>query len=158
MSNYDHQISLPKSWEQAAIDSALPKLPAGPTSLNIVSATIAELAARLQEIKKFLEYDPREMKSTVLKTDYGVVDTLAGHTNYVSCLQALPDGRIVSGSGDYTLRIWSRNKDGQWESEQLRGHTSSVRCLQALPDGRIVSGSGDNTLRIWDGTPIPGVS
>jgi len=149
MSMHEPEKSLPKSWAQAAIDSALPKLPAGPTSLKIVAAAIAALAARLQEIKKFSEYDPREMKLTVLKTGYGVVDTLEGHTSAVFCLRALPDGRIVSGSWDNTLRIWSRDKDDTWSSEVLKGHTDFVLCLQALPDGRIVSGSCDKTLRIW---------
>ena len=158
MSMHEPEKSLPKSWIQAAIDSALPRLPAGPTSLKIVAAGIAELAARLQEIKKFSEYDLRELKSIVLKTGYGVVDTLAGHTSAVFCLQALPDGRIVSGSSDRTIRIWSRDKNGSWSSEVLQGHTASIWCLQALPDGRIVSGSEDKTIRIWDGTPIPGVS
>ena len=106
MSMHEPEKSLPKSWIQAAIDNDLLKLPAGPTSLRIVAEAIAELAARLQEINKFLEYDPRELKSIVLKTGYGVVDTLAGHAASVACLQALPDGRIVSGSGDNTIRIW----------------------------------------------------
>ena len=66
------------------------------------------------------------------------------------CLQALPDGRIVSGSDDKTLRIWSRDEAGIWQSEELVGHTDWVRCLQVLPDGRIVSGSDDQTIKIWD--------
>jgi WD40 repeat protein len=72
-----------------------------------------------------------------------------GHKDWVYCLQALPDGRIVSGSYDKTLRIWSKDSSGRWQSEVLKGHESYVFCLQALPDGRIVSGSYDKTLRIW---------
>ena len=32
--------------------------------------------------------------------------TLIGHTDYVRCLLYLPDGRILSGSDDKTMRIW----------------------------------------------------
>ena len=31
---------------------------------------------------------------------------LMGHTDYVRCLMYLPDGRILSGSDDKTMRIW----------------------------------------------------
>jgi WD40 repeat protein len=81
---------------------------------------------------------------------------LEGHSSWVICLQALPDGRIISGSRDNTIRIWSRESSGTWSSEVLEGHSDYdyFNCLQALPDGRIISGSGDNTIRIWDGDPI----
>ena len=32
---------------------------------------------------------------------------LQGHIDSVECLQVLPDGRIVSGSADKTIRIWN---------------------------------------------------
>ena len=80
-----------------------------------------------------------------------------GHKGSVCCLQALPDGRIVSGSDDNTIRIWTRNADGTWGHEVLTGHEDSVLCLQALPDGRIVSGSKDGTIRIWDGETVGSV-
>ena len=34
------------------------------------------------------------------------VSTLKGHTKNVSCVTVLPNGCIVSGSRDSTLRIW----------------------------------------------------
>ena len=37
---------------------------------------------------------------------HGNCEVLSGHDNSVTCLQALPDGRIVSGSRDGTIRIW----------------------------------------------------
>jgi phospholipase A-2-activating protein len=76
---------------------------------------------------------------------------LKEHTGSVSCLQALPDGTIVSGSYD-TIRIWRKGADDTWTSTELEGHTNEVSCLQALPDGTIVSGSWDATIRIWDGS------
>jgi len=32
---------------------------------------------------------------------------LKGHTSYVYALAVLPDGRLASGSGDSTVRMWS---------------------------------------------------
>ena len=72
----------------------------------------------------------------------------AGHTGSVNCLAVLPDGRIVSGSEDHTLRIW--NPDTGACLRTLEGHVFGVNCLAVLPDGRIVSGSDDRTLSIWN--------
>jgi len=95
-----------------------------------------------------LYYYPRELKSVEYKINYKEIDILEGHTNTVFTLQALPDGRIVSGSCDNSIRIWSK-QGNEWTSETLEGHTSTVYTLQVLPDGSIISGGGDCTIRIW---------
>ena len=79
-----------------------------------------------------------------------MIRTLVGHTGSVSGVAFSPDGkRIVSGSGDQTLKIWDAEK-GQ-EIFTLKGHTDLVNRVAFSPDGkRIVSGSWDNTLKIWD--------
>ena len=77
-------------------------------------------------------------------------ETLEGHTGMVRTLQVLPDGRIVSGSKDKTIKIWEQGPDGKYaDKETLKGHTDMVFTLQVLPDGRIVSGSDDKTIKIW---------
>jgi WD40 repeat protein len=62
-----------------------------------------------------------------------------------------PDGTcIVSGSEDYTLRIWDV-LSGTPIGSPLQGHSRSVRSVAYSPSGtRIVSGSADQTVRIWD--------
>jgi WD40 repeat protein len=74
---------------------------------------------------------------------------LEGHTEWISCLCVLSDGRVVSGgSWDSTLRVWDVST-GVCE-RVLEGHTGRITCLCVLWDGRVVSGSADNTLRVWD--------
>ena len=86
--------------------------------------------------------------------------TLKGHANSVLCVAVLPNGDVVSGSWDRTLKIWSRStlgdgNDGgnggeQWTcTHTLEGHTNWVRCVAVLSNGDVVSGSDDNTLKIW---------
>ena len=85
--------------------------------------------------------------SGLLGPEGGYQRRVQGHTEEISCLAVLPDGRITSGSTDNTVRVWDlTTRQGQ----VLEGHESSVSCLAVLPDGRIASGSWDNTVRVWD--------
>jgi WD40 repeat protein len=73
---------------------------------------------------------------------------LEGHSHWVSALCALPDGRLASGSGDNTIRLWDLTTGT--EAARLEGHSGSVNALCALPEGRLASGSDDNTVRLWN--------
>jgi len=88
------------------------------------------------------DYWNRLLKSDLL--------TLKGHTDGVYSVSFSPDGkRIVSGSGDNTLKVWDA-QTGQ-ETLTLEGHSDWVSSVSFSPDGkRIVSGSDDNTLKVWD--------
>ena len=44
--------------------------------------------------------------------------TLEGHTSHVNSVNVLPDGRLVSGSWDKTLRVWTENAEGVWSSSE----------------------------------------
>lgn len=83
-----------------------------------------------------------------LKAPGGVKTAFKGHTKKVVCCIALPNGRIVSGSNDCTLRVW--NVASCICLRVINGHTDAVTCLALLPDGRIVSGSNDKALRVWN--------
>ena len=69
-----------------------------------------------------------------------------GHTNHVLCLQ-FRDDRLLSGSGDCTIRVWDLNT---FEMKLiLRGHKAAVTTLQ-FDESRIISGSLDHLIKIWD--------
>jgi len=73
--------------------------------------------------------------------------TLEDHSE-VMCCSVLFDGRIVSGSRDFTLKIWNINT-GECELT-LKGHMDSIVACSVLPNGKIISGSVDKTIKIWN--------
>ncbi|KIK13405.1 hypothetical protein PISMIDRAFT_118949 [Pisolithus microcarpus 441] len=89
---------------------------------------------------------------------------LKGHSDLVTSVAFSPDGdKIVSGSSDFTVRVWDA-KSGVQIGSPLKGHTSKVISVAFSPDSnRIVSGSWDETVRVWDaksgdqiGSPLKG--
>ena len=72
---------------------------------------------------------------------------MKGHSDVIYALVELSDKRIVSASGDRTLRVWNpirRGCDGV-----LKGHSGWVQSLTLLDDGRLASGGDDHTIIIW---------
>ncbi|XP_061400665.1 F-box/WD repeat-containing protein 7 [Musca vetustissima] len=72
---------------------------------------------------------------------------LKGHDEHViTCLQ-FSGNRIVSGSDDNTLKVWSAVTGRCLRT--LVGHTGGVWSSQ-MSGNIIISGSTDRTLRVWD--------
>ncbi|KIJ08715.1 hypothetical protein PAXINDRAFT_43060, partial [Paxillus involutus ATCC 200175] len=78
------------------------------------------------------------------------VQVLEGQGHSVACLCFYNEDKLLSGSGDETLR---RRDLKTGRVEALSGHTGTVWGIDvSLPDGKmIVSGSADKTIRIWNG-------
>ena len=90
----------------------------------------------------------RPVKPT-LRAPVGALEMrLEGHTNWVKSVVALANERVVSSSGDNTLRVWNV-ATGECE-RMLEGHVGSVLSLVVLDDGRVISGSEDKSLRVWN--------
>ena len=100
---------------------------------------------------------------------FELVETLKGHTHYVMSVAVssvkntatLPNNiekqYIISGSIDYTIKIWDMSTFELVET--LEGHTSRVNSVVVissiekatnLPKQYIISGSMDDTIKIWD--------
>mmetsp|Transcript_9394 Transcript_9394/g.57327 ORF Transcript_9394/g.57327 Transcript_9394/m.57327 type:complete len:750 (-) Transcript_9394:942-3191(-) len=75
----------------------------------------------------------------------GILETLEGHKEQVSCIAISSSGTVVSGSLDGTLRIWDRSTC----LTVLEGHAGPVLSAAFLPSGDLVSGSGDKTIKVW---------
>ncbi len=72
---------------------------------------------------------------------------LRGHAGPVRALALAPDGRVVSGGDDGTIRIWARTGTA---ARILRGHHGAVSGLSVSPDGTwLGSGGWDKTARRW---------
>jgi len=73
--------------------------------------------------------------------------SLKGHTQPVRCI-AVSNGRVVSGSQDTTLRVWSWDGDAWSCKHVLHGHNQTVRGV-SVQNNVILSGSQDQSLRAW---------
>ena len=76
----------------------------------------------------------------------GEVVTLSGHTRAVWCVTAAPDGRVITGSWDETVKVW---RDGACE-RTIQAHTRRINAVAVLPGGaRFVSFADDDTVKLW---------
>ena len=76
----------------------------------------------------------------------GEVVTLRGYGGDVNCVSVAPDGRVVTGSDDRTVRVW---RDGVCE-RTIHAHATLVRAVAVLPGGaRFVSGAYEETANLW---------
>ena len=60
----------------------------------------------------------------------------------------LLDGRIASGSADWTIKIWDVNN--KICVQTLIGQNNSIFSLAQLNDGRLISGYADKSLILWN--------
>lgn len=70
------------------------------------------------------------------------------HNNSVNTLCSLKDGRLVSGSDDDKIIVYSLEK---FESEMtLVGHSSNIHSVSLLNNGSLISASSDTKIKIWE--------
>jgi len=76
------------------------------------------------------------------------IRTLRDHEGVVYSVAFSPDGLLVSGSVDKTLKVW----DAQTYRvvRTLSGHTEGVWSVAFSRDGRLATASADKTVMLWD--------
>ncbi|HEX2691618.1 MAG TPA: AAA family ATPase, partial [Kofleriaceae bacterium] len=90
------------------------------------------------------------VRHVAMRESPALVRDLVGHSRSVLGCAVTPDGRrVVSGSGDKTLKVWDLASGRALAT--LQGHLASVRGYAVTSDGlRVVSASEDKTLKVWD--------
>ncbi len=72
----------------------------------------------------------------------------AGHAEWVTTCQYLPDGRIISGGMDSLLCLWEANSN---RCQQLTAHAAPISVVDISPGtNTAVSASYDKSVRVWD--------
>ena len=72
------------------------------------------------------------------------------HNNYIYSLCELSKDRLVSSSGDNTIKIWSITQNDLNLLSTLSNHTNHVRKVIPLTHNRFSSCSNDKTVKIWN--------
>ena len=65
----------------------------------------------------------------------------------MECVALLPNGNIVSGSWDNSIKVWDRLRGECLHT--LQGHTSYIWGITVCPNGDVVCASHDSSLRVW---------
>lgn len=88
---------------------------------------------------------------TEIARSFQNVGKLSKHKKAVTSIIRLKDGRLLTGSRDYTIRFWEE-RDGTFvNTETIDEFTGSVQYLFQCEDGQILSSCQDNnTIRIWN--------
>lgn len=126
-------------------ESVGPWLAPGPKLYELMEAW---RATREEDYGDF--YWVRSLRPPVVHLGTALRAFLPGHEGQVYSLAISSDGRrIVSSSGDGTVRVWDAETGA--ELLCLHGHDELVHSAVISSDGRrIVSGAWDQTIRVWD--------
>jgi WD40 repeat protein len=82
--------------------------------------------------------------------DGTLVQELSGHRGHVFGVAPVLNNKIVSCSGDRTVRIWDLSNGHMQIIDKYQTHSRGVWCIAKLNEGVVVTGSNDERLMAWD--------
>ncbi|WP_326837831.1 helix-turn-helix domain-containing protein [Amycolatopsis rhabdoformis] len=128
-------------WRDGAWAAPVATFAAGPVTAAALSSDAAQLA---------LGHPDGTISLWDTANPVAPTATLTGHTGAVVSLAFVPGSRVlVSGSEDFTARLWSPGRPGT-----VLGTTkAAVRSVAAAP-GVIAVGSDDHSLALWSVTGV----
>lgn len=85
----------------------------------------------------------------------GEVIRLEGHTDDITALALLPDGRLASSSKDGSVRLWHVETGIQTGRLGAQGPRDEFNSIAVLSDGRLAAaawmrGSYESSIQLWD--------
>ena len=99
-----------------------------------------------QEYKNLLSISKSFQNEKRTKRDF-LFKELKTHKDWICYLHKLKDGRLVSCSGDKTLKIY--NKDTFEVELTINEHSNSVISFTELKNGKIITCSADKTMMVF---------
>jgi len=113
---------------------------------NIEEEQINSLINNINNFGKIISND-------TIYNDYNIknknpIHKLTNHSGYVNCLCLLDDGRLVSGSYDYSIIIY--NKNTYQPDLIIKEHNGVISCIIQLSSGELVSCSLDKLIKIYN--------
>ena len=143
------ELAFAAATSATAASMPLTDLPADALGLVLYQLTLAhDIAAVAPTCHVLCDAAKIALK---LRPFSGEVVTLGRHTDSVYCVAASPDGRIVTGSADRTIKVWSIGQPTP--NFTLEGHEKGVNCVEYFRGGDrpyLISGADDKLVKIWD--------
>lgn len=103
----------------------------------------------LKEISaKYISVDSRAIIKLYDFNNFSKARYLIGHSDEVSSMCLLSNGKLASGSKDKTIRIWNINS--QVCEITLKGNESKVVSIIQLSDQSLLSACSDGAINMWD--------
>jgi len=121
-------------WEGSVLRSmGMPAMPFGPMRMCAVSPSTVAIADRSNRV-------------LLVDVERDIRRELQGHNGPVSAVGAGPEGTVLSGGYDGTVRLWSM--DSGLGRTICSEHTADVSSIVALPSQLLLTGDGDGAIHV----------